>query len=320
MPARTKPTQQKRTLEQISPEIIKSKKVSTAKYTYTFLHECTTITPSSIDIVLDLEERSYTFSQSVSVIWKSVQHSGVQPPKTFARKNGEGSFDKPVGLEIYIDPTDKTNLFTLKTLEELSASIAHNMEEKVKELLKEGERFVGREMARDDKEDTCKIIDLPITRSELQISGRLSANKAGFKGPTDIGTLRAEYAQQYPEADQNIMVIPGDNGEYLTVLKNAREYYEGIYGMIGNRLPEPEEFKFVQFETQVISVACNLTGSKAWTDKATGFGQIKPNLYLDKIRVFLDGEKDNGDNARWCMKFWIPKISVEHFNFLDDNM
>jgi hypothetical protein len=141
-----------------------------------------------------------------------------------------------------------------------------------------------------------------------------------FKGPTEISELRKQYLESYPDADQNIMTIPGENGEYLTYLGNAKKYYDDIFEMISMKLPEPTDWKFAQFQPNLINVACNIVGSKVYMTKQSTLYNVKPNVYLDRISVLLDEEFSNGDNAKWAMRFYVPKISIEHLEFLEDTM
>jgi hypothetical protein len=316
----------KRTSTQAALTAPTAKKSSSPKIAFFFEHTCPTIIPKKIEVILDVDEQSYTFNEQVSVVWKQVQHSGIQPPKSFDRKDGTGKFDKPVGLELFIDvETDALNNQVISTLNELTHEIARQLEKACKEVVGKDYKFQGREMFRLNKDGDKTVIDLNVTKSELQISGKKTSSKPDFLDGMAASLLRKEYLDAFPEADQNCIVVADERGgeeegEYLVLLKNANQYYNDIFQQIGDRMPESEFWKYCQFEHQIISVVCNLTGSRTWSDKATKVGQVKPNIYLDRIRVFLDGERDNGDNARWCMKYYYPKISVERLDFINEHM
>lgn len=297
------------------------------KTSFKFTHTCKLITPSEIEVVLDLQAMTMTFASPVSVVLQAVKHTGVQPPKTFERKDGNGNFDKPAGTSLLISEHDKANQQVIRVLDDLNSSIARHFEEAASKY-DMALRFYGRPTGRDGKDADSKIIDLNFTKSELQIAGRLLCNKAGFKGHTELNDLRIAYLNENPNADPNIMVMKFGEVEYITHIVNAKEYYDGIYNLVSNRLPEPSDWKYATFGKTVISVACNLVGSKVWLQKESQLYQVQPNMYLDKIRVFLPTEEDddaddeisNGDNAQWGMRFFSSKITAEHKKFLEDNM
>lgn len=318
MPARTtKTTAPKRTLVQSSLEVPRPKKAATqTKYSFKFAHTCELIQPAEIEVVCDLENKSYLFNQQVLVVWKKVCHTGCQPPKSFDRKDGSGKFEKPAGTEFIIDNDDEDNMKAIHTLLDLNNAIAKVFEEQCKEKLGEDVRFVSADMFR--QTDESHIVDISYTKSDLQIAGKLSGVAPNWLGPTDIAEMRSVFFEEFPDADKDDAVVRiNAEDDFIVHINNAKAYYDKIYGLIKSRLPEPENFKYTTYPSNLVSAACTVVGARCWCSLKTQQWIIKPNLYLDRVRVYLDGERDNGDNARWCMRFHIPRITSEAASFLE---
>lgn len=311
---RTRDSQTKIT-DTMKPAKITAKEVS-KEFIYT--HTNAFVNPKEIRVkVIASPTVEVIFQDHVKVIFAGVQHSGFQPFKTFPNNNTQKQ-----NLTLYFPPfaTNANGVLTL--INEIYELAAKHLVEMMDELgLTQG--ITPQDGTWTDNVGVTRLT-LTLMNSPLQIVHRHVGKPPNFM-PLELAKneyaniLRALKDTDIMEEVSNGVCTADPNGEKIFFTPNILRYIAGIEKLISEGFNEAEGFSGAYFPDDLINIECALLGGKAYVNKE-GATITKPNYLMTKIRVIMDGEKKNQDNAKWCVAFRKRGESTDELSFSENNM
>lgn len=311
---RTRESQTKIT-DTMKPAKVPSKEVS-KEFIYT--HTNAFVNPKEIRVkVIASPTVEVIFQDHVKVIFAGVQHSGFQPFKTFPNNNTQKQ-----NLTVYFAPFSNKAAEVLTLINDIYDAAARHLVDLL------GELGVSSGVTPQDGTWTDQVgvqrLTMTLMNSPLQIVHRHARNKPNFI-PLEVAKndyaniLRASKEADVIEEISNGVCTDVEDGEKIFFTPNILRYIAGMEKLISEGFQEPEGFSGSYFPDDLINVECALLGGKVYVNKE-GASIAKPNYLLTKIRVIMDGEKKNQDNAKWCVAFRRRGESTDELSFSENNM
>lgn len=263
----------------------------------TIEHSHKHIVPKAFDMIFDFDALKFTFAEPVRVVYKQSHHSGFQPQKEFQRREG-GSFTKKMSLDLILKSVD--NQEAKEQLAELMKTIRNAFVSMYQE-------YSGRIMNIHCPEVTYttkneeEVLSIPVTASRVQIAHC----PTNFDGPKFLpdDEIRNKLAEMLDIGkDQHICgSLQVKENLVIGYTSDLHAYLIGMKEHMENGGKQTVEWPYFYFPDKLITVSCSVVGGKIYSNREQ-MSCMRPSLFIDLIRVHTD-KLENGENAKWCLRF-----------------